>query len=463
MLESLGELGHSATPTADKPDLLGRHIKALVDGKNLVVTRSRSAMTGKFDDVPCRFLDLKSLPHEVVISSYSSLHKSDVRLVVASKSLQDTAAAISNNVALDPSQDRTLKALIIFRSPAKTGYFGKVSAIPEANSICANPLSASAIEAFIDCEYKFFVTRTLGFYTGERQDTLPIWRPMDFGNLIHNSMEHFLNDLSDRGELPDGKSMFIEAQVDNFFKDYLDEELKDFYAKGHDVWRAGFEALMERVRANLREFFATEFASLRATDELAVYASELGFGKEELEKDRTTLAFPGRKPVGLAGRIDRVDLNDAQDSAAVLDFKSGKLRKSELETDIGKPVSKGVNKGAIRRTKVQDLVYTVALRKKFPPLRNVEVTFAYISSGTKTEYVKAKWANENEPAEVKLAAILEQIYQAEDTAEFSVSHAAKIGDNTRCDVCQRLGWVAEQLRLDYAKRNGLAAGGDDDE
>jgi ATP-dependent helicase/DNAse subunit B len=255
-------------------------------------------------------------------------------LSLASKSLQDTAASVANNVALDPSQVRTLEALSIFRSPASTGYFGKVSGIPEANSIGANPLSASAIEAFIDCEYKFFVTRTLGFYTGERQDTLEIWRAKDFGNLIHNSMEHFLNDLSDRGELPDGKTKFSETQVDSFFKDYLDEELKDFYAKGHDVWRAGFEALMERVRANLRDFFATELSTLRSTDELAVYASELGFGTEEPEKDRTTLDVAGRKSVGLIGRIDRVDLNEDKNSAAVLDFKSGKLRKSDLEKEI---------------------------------------------------------------------------------------------------------------------------------
>jgi len=460
MLDSLGELGHGATATADKPDLLGRHLQALVDGKTLVVTRSRSAMVGKFDDVPSRFLDLESLPEEIVISSYSSLYKSEPKLIVASKSLQDTATSISNNADLDSSQVRTLQALSIFRSPANTGYFGKVSGIPEANSIGDNPLSASAIEAFIDCEYKFFVTRTLGFYTGERQDTLEIWRANDFGNLIHNSMEHFLNNLSDRGELPDGKTKFSKDQVDSYFTDYLDEELKDFYAKGHDVWRAGFQALLERVRANLRDFFDTELSSLRFTDELAVYASEFSFGKEEPEKERTTLTVNGRKPVGLVGRIDRVDLNDAKDSAAVLDFKSGKLRKSEVETGIGKPVSRGVNKGDIRRTKVQDLVYTVALRKKFPSLKNVEVTFAFISSGTKTEYVRAEWS---EPAEIKLAEILEQIYQAEDDAEFSVSHSAKIGDNTYCDVCQRLGWVAEQLRLDYAKQNGLVDGGDDDE
>jgi len=460
MLESLGELGHSATPTSDKPDLLGRQLKALVDGKNLVVTRSRSAMTGKFDDVPSRFLDLKSLPHEIVISSYSSLHKSDVRLVVASKSIQHTAASLANNIALDPSQVRTLETLSIFRSPANTGYFGKVSGIPEANSIGNNPLSASAIEAFIDCEYKFFVTRTLGFYTGERQDVLDIWRAKDFGNLIHNSMEHFLNDLSDRGDLPDGKTKFSEDQVNSFFKDHLDEELKDFYAKGHDVWRAGFEALMERVRANLRDFFATELVNLRSSDELAVHASELAFGKEELEKDRTTLAVPGREPVELVGRIDRVDLNSAKDSAAVLDFKSGKLRLSELQTAIGKPKTREPNKGIVKRTKVQDLVYTVALRKKFPSLNKVEVTFAYISSGTRTEYVKAEWA---EPAEDKLAEILEKIYQAEENAEFSVSHSSKIGDNTYCDVCQRLGWVSEQLRLEYMNKSGLVAGGDEDE
>jgi hypothetical protein len=460
MLESLGELGRSAIAATEKPDLIGRHLSAIVHGKPLVVTRSRSAMNGKLDNVPSRFLDRDLIPQEILLPSYTSLHTSGLDLTVASKSIQVTATSIAHNTDLDSSQVRTLEALSIFRSPANTGYFGQVDTIPEQNSIGANPVSASAIEAFIDCEYKFFVTRTLGFYTGEREDVLDIWRAKDFGNLIHNSMEHFLNDLSDRDELPDGKTKFSEGQVNSFFKDYLDEELKDFYAKGHDVWRAGFEALMERVRANLRDFFATELMNLRSADELAVHASELAFGKEELEKDRTTLAVPGREPVELIGRIDRVDLNSARESAAVLDFKSGKLRLSELQTAIGKPKSREPNKGIVKRTKVQDLVYTVALRKKFPSLNKVEVTFAYISSGTKTEYVKAEWA---EPAEEKLAEILEKIYQAEEHAEFSVSHSSKIGDNTYCDVCQRLGWVSEQLRLEYMNKSGLVAGGDEDE
>jgi len=460
MLGSLGELGQSVTPTAEKPDLIGKQLCALVDGKTLVITRSRAAMTGKLDDVPSRFLDLSSMPEETVVPSYSSLHRDGSGIIVAAKGVQDTATAIANNVALDADQIRTLVALSIFRLPSNTGYFGKVDVIPEQHSIAENPLSASAIESFIDCEYKFFVTRKLGLYTGERQDTLDIWRAKDFGNLIHNSMEHFLNDLANRGELPDGQNKFSEDQVNSFFTDYLDEELKDFYAKGHDVWREGFEALMERVRSNLRDFFATELGVLRAEEDLAIHASELAFGKEELEKDQTTLTVPGRKPVGLVGRIDRVDLNSAEDSAAVLDFKSGKLKKSEFNTAIGKPKEKEPNRGAVKRTKVQDLVYTVALRKKFPSLKKVEVTFAFISSGTKTEYVNAEWS---EPAEEKLAGILEKIYLAEDSAEFSVSHTSKIGDKTYCDVCQRLGWVAEQLRLDYAKENGLVAGGDDDE
>lgn len=462
MLLTLGELGRVSTATSDKPDQLGRQLASLVDGKDLIITRSRSAMVGKLDDVPSRYLSKASatFPEATVVRSFSSLYSSNSDLIVSSKAIQEISQSLAENETLDQAASRILAALSIFRAPTDKGYFGKISNIPEQHSVGSNGLSASAIEAFIDCEYKFFVTRTLGFYTGERQDALDIWRAKDFGNLIHNSMENFLNDLADRKELPEGQAHFTEAQVETFFSDYLAEELQAFYAKGHDVWRSGFEALMDRVNANLRDFFKTESAALRATHNLAVHAAELTFGKEELEEDRTQLPVPGRKPVGLVGRIDRVDMNDSQTLAGVLDFKSGKLKRPEYEKKIGKPKSREPNKGSVQREKVQDLVYTVALRQKFPSLTNIGVTFAFISSGTKTEYVNAEWA---EPAEGKLAAIVEQIFITEDNAEFPVTHSSKIGENTYCDVCQRLGWVAEQLRLDYVNQTGLIGVGDDDE
>jgi hypothetical protein len=273
-------------------------------------------------------------------------------------------------------------------------------------------------------------------------------------------MENFLNDLAEKNELPGGRERFTDAQIDSFFSEHLAEELKAFYAKGHDVWREGFEALMERVKANLRDFFKSESEALRDTNNLAVHAAELAFGKEGQDEDLTRLSVPGRKPIALVGRIDRVDMNESLTQAGVLDFKSGKLNKSEFEKQIGKPKSREPNKGLVKRGKVQDLVYTVALRQKFPSLTSVDVTFAFISSGTKTEYVSAEWA---EPAEVKLAEIVERIFIAEDNAEFPVTHANKIGENSYCDVCQRLGWVAEQLRLDYVNQAGLIGEGDDDE
>ena len=460
MLESLGELGQGATSVTDKPDLLGRQLSAIVAGKSLVITRSRSAMAGKLDDVPSRFLNLQSIPEATVIESFNHLRSASSDVPTTSRDIQAISKSLENDKALEPSQKRTLEALSIFRSPTGQDYFGKVSSIPELHSIATKGLSASSIEAFIDCEYKFFVTRTLGFYTGERQDTLEIWRAKDFGNLIHNSMENFLNDLSGRGELPKGQQPFTDSQVESYFANYLDAELKDFYAKGHDVWRSGFEALMERVKANLRDFFSSELGALRAPNDLAVHASELAFGNEEVEKDKTMLQVPGRKPVGLIGRIDRVDIDEDQIKAGVLDFKSGKLDASELKKQLGRPKERNPNKGLVQRTKVQDLVYTVALRQKYPSLENIEVTFAYISSGTKTEYVKAEWA---EPAESKLAGIVGQIYSAEDNSSFPVTHSSKIGENTYCDVCQRLGWVAEQLRIEYVDAAGIVGGGDDDE
>jgi len=450
MLEHLGELGQGTIATTEQSKVLGSNLISLLADKTPVITRSRAAMIGKLDNIPSRFLNIDSIKKKLVtVSSINELiQRNSVFPIVSATNINLAAYATAADKPKD-AQKLIAEALKVYRTPTTSGYFGVVHNFADNLSISKKFLSPTAIEGFMDCEFKFFVTKVLGIYTGDREDKLDDWRAKDFGNLIHNSMEEFLNDLAAKNELPDGESPFSEDQIDLYFSKYLQEGLADFYAKGHDGWRAGFEAHMTRVERNLRDFFKNEFSKVRSEKKLAVYASELAFGHEPDVKDRVTLDVPGRDPIQLVGRIDLLDLSADGKKAGVLDFKSGRYS-AEVESGLGRPKKSGPNKGLPVRTKVQDLVYSIAVRKRYKDLDSVDVHFAYIADGIETKFVKAAWADN---PETKLAEIVEDIYLAQDRGTFGVTHTSAITKETFCDVCRRLGWVAEQLRL-AGKANG---------
>jgi RecB family exonuclease len=457
MLKEIGELGKSVVPTQDKAKSLGANLLALLADTNPVIMRSRSGMLGKLDNIPSRFLDLEVQPfnYPTDIKSFSDLTSEAYSLPLAS----DSAVELLENDEKTPtaSQERALHALKVFRRPEAKGFFGDISGISVEHSLADTHLSASAIETFIDCQYRFFVTKRLGIYTGERGDELSEWRPKDFGNLIHNSMELFLRQLSSEDSLPDGESGFTQKQVNLYFDKYLAEGLEEFYAKGLDVWRSGFENHMERVKSNLRNFFAEEYSKIRATSKLAVHDTEVAFGKgTEIDVKVDT---PSGTSISLTGRIDRVDLSDDMKSAGVVDFKSGKYDASKVASELGRPGERAPNVGKVRRKKVQDLVYSIAVPKLYPSVQSVDVNFAYISNGEKTEFANAEWAKD---PETKLGAILENIVRAEFKGYYYVSHATAISSHTYCDICLRLGWVAEQLRLEHKELSANNGGDSDD-
>lgn len=461
MLAQLGELGKGAVPTLEKTNLQAANLAAVLKDAQPIIMRSRSAMIGKLDDVASRFLDSQAeyFGNEIKVASFDDLLKSSNTFPVVSRRI--TNLITNQKTDFTESQSRIKNALDIFRAPAGKKYFGNVRGFQPHESIDDGYLSASAIETFIACQYRFFVTKTLGIYTAEREDTLGSWRASDFGNLIHNSMEAFLNHLSENGTLPDGQNSFSQQNVDEYFNEFLEKELKLFYAKGHDVWRAGFESHLKRVKANLRNFFETEFIQLRSEARLAVHASEFPFGKDTANK--VEVKTPSGKSVQLSGRIDRVDLSEDGKSAGVIDFKSGKLDLPKILNELGKVRTSGQYKQQSHREKVQDLVYTLAVKQVIPPVDVVKVNFAYIANGSSTEYVFAAYAdnpNENFNPEEQLGALVEDIIDAEKLGIYKITHSGKITEYTHCDVCERLGWVAEQLSLEFKKENPVETGGE---
>jgi hypothetical protein len=349
---------------------------------------------------------------------------------------------------LTENEQRVLRALQEFRRPKFDSYFGNLEEYANSHGEVWGPseksISATAIEQFIKCRYGFFVKNGLGFYTGERKDSLGSWRSKDFGNLVHYAMETFINDLEEKERLPKAGEKFSEADVEAFFEVHLEGQLKAFYAKGHDVWRAGFETHMHRVSKILRHFFDSEQATLRGSLNLGVHASEFSFGYKDTPVVKVE-SLDGTS-VTLNGRIDRVDLSSDGKSAGVLDFKTGSVIDNEKK--IGKPPTRGANAGKSKRELVQDLVYTVALEKIFPTVQETTVNYAFIAASGVTEYVGAKWRDE---PKIQLAEFLQQMIDAGTSGLFPVGHGGDINEYSFCPACERLGAVAELVYEDANK------------
>lgn len=447
MLDSIGELGKGSIPLGEKNQQIGADFVAYLRDAQPIILRSRGAMLGKLDDIESRYL---ALPKELAtkVDSFESLYSVGLGLPLANQQLASILARRNSDDNSGKHEVRVLNALNEFRQPKFDNYFGNLAEHAKSSDGVWEPseksISATSIEQFIKCRYGFFVKSVLGFYTGERKDTLDAWRSKDFGNLVHYAMENFINDLKERDRLPKAGEVFSSADINEFFQVHLQAQLKTFYAKGHDVWRAGFETHMNRVTKILSHFFESEQARLREALSLGVESSELAFGYKGTPEVLTT-SIDGT-PVKLNGRIDRVDLSPDGKSAGVLDFKTGSHK--DYEKKIGKPLIRGVNAGKSSRELVQDLVYTVALTKIFPTVESTTVNYAFIAASGVTEYVEAKWREEPQQ---QLAEFLQEMIVAGSSGLFPVGHGGDVNEYSFCPACERLGTVAELVYADANK------------
>ena len=447
MLQFIGELGKGSIPVSEKNLQTGADFVAYTRDAEPIILRSRGAMLGKLDDIASRYLDL---PKESVIrvDSFESLYSSELDLPISNLNLTNVLARRNSDAELNEKEQRLVRALQEFRRPKFDAYFGNLEEYVNAHGAVWGPseksISATAIEQFIKCRYGFFVRTALGFYTGERKDSLDTWRSKDFGNLVHYAMETFIDDLEEEQRLPQAGEGFDQADVDAFFDIHLQAQLKAFYAKGHDVWRAGFETHMHRVSKILKHFFESEQTTLRSSFNLGVHASELAFGYEGTPQVEAK-SLDGTS-VKLNGRIDRVDLSSDGKSVGVLDFKTGSV--IDYEKKIGKPPTRGANAGRSKRELVQDLVYTVALEQIFPTVEETTVNYAFIAASGVTEYVGAKWRDE---PNIQLAEFLQQMIDAGSSGLFPVGHGGDINEYSFCPACERLGAVAELVYDDANK------------
>lgn len=243
-----------------------------------------------------------------------------------------------------------------------------------------NHLSASAIETYLKCPHKFFVTKVLGFKFEDDDDEVETLRALDYGSMVHKSLELFHHYCVDNQLMPNFGEPYSTQAVE-VFKSIFNNQCDEVIQRG----QAGWMPLFEQKRRNFlkltdlyfelehefrstapREKSTSRKVPLRPDLTLRPHLVEFSFdshGIMPLEISITSSNQTVRR-LFFKGLMDRVDKSAPDVHAGVVDFKTGRAdRLVDSRSEL-----------------IQHLLYSYALRKNAVDFANVLfVSFAYIT------------------------------------------------------------------------------------
>lgn len=246
-----------------------------------------------------------------------------------------------------------------------------------------NSLSASAVETYLKCPHKFFVTRILGFSFEDEDDEVETLRALDYGSLVHESLELFQNYCIQNQLVPDFGEPY-SAKAIEVFRKIFNDQCDQVIARGQAGWLPLFEQKRRNFLVLTDLYFEKEHEfrsmapkktvrskdlALRPEFVLRPHLAEYNFdskGMLPLEIQVTSSANNPKKLL-FKGQMDRVDKSISDTYAGIIDFKTSK---SDRIT-------------ASKEELIQDLLYSHALRKNLADFANVKfVSFVYLTLNT---------------------------------------------------------------------------------
>jgi RecB family exonuclease len=180
------------------------------------------------------------------------------------------------------------------------------------------PLSASALEDYARCPFRFFIYRVLrAAPIPEGGDDLD---PLARGNLYHKTLEAFFADRRDRGKLP----LLADDDDRQALERALESALTEFAAAERGGHPALFQVRLRRLRSEIWRLIVYESQKPIEPD-CSPALFEHPFGPVPITAAKNA-AVPGSDEeiaLHIGGVIDRIDLGPGR--ALVLDYKTGRL------------------------------------------------------------------------------------------------------------------------------------------
>ncbi len=292
-----------------------------------------------------------------------------------------------------PHLQRSLLAAQAAIEPRLTPWDGlvDVQARPEAAerlALTARETSATTLEAFGACPYRYFLKNALRLEPWEEPERRYELQGKDAGTLYHDVLEALFVELRDGGRLP------LDAAAVQWAAGRLDAllrpRLEALVAEGLVPHRALLEPLAARVRADVGELLERE--RRRAAAGYVPKAFEQTF-------EGVRLALPGGRELVLRGKMDRVDAARDPDRVRVVDYKTGAAPKNKAG---------GLEGGRA----LQLRVYNLALRQAYPRHRVEQAEYDYLTAKGGYLQVAAPATPESEAELARVVADYDELARA---------------------------------------------------
>ncbi len=241
---------------------------------------------------------------------------------------------------------RGLHATRARRSPAFTEWDGNLSGQPVPSPASGLPLSASGLQTWATCGYRYFLSYALGLSARNDPETVTSIDAAERGTLFHRILERFIDEAINRpGGAPGPTEAWTEADRTRL-TEIAEEEFLTWEAQGLTGRALLWAVEKELLLADLDELLAVD-AHHRAARGVSPVSTELSFGPTEVP---VQLEISGGRVVHFRGKADRVDAGNGRH--VVLDYKTGKGRGyDDLDDDpvqAGKTLQLGLYSEAAR-------------------------------------------------------------------------------------------------------------------
>ena len=215
---------------------------------------------------------------------------------------------------------RNLEAVRAHQAARRKRSFGPFDGIVPAQLVAARGtlegnLTATALEDFAVCPYRFFLSRVLGIRArGEPEQTLQI-APLQRGNLVHaildDLVQRFLESTTSWGEFLHGADAALQEIMERRF---------DELPTGVTGLPLSWDLIRDQVAAELAGYLGAEGRRGAGPGPAAAHAGGWTPVAAEHEFEGVPIAA-GTRQLHFSGRIDRIDRSGAH--LRIVDYKTG--------------------------------------------------------------------------------------------------------------------------------------------
>ncbi len=302
----------------------------------------------------------------------ASLDTSDVVAGLLASAREEEALAFAKELGRDHEAlargRRLQKAIHAFSDP---GVFdGLIGLVATSEAFVGGRISATALETYRLCGFKYFATRVLGLSEIETDEIESGLRADVRGQLAHKFLEAFYRRLTQDGASPISNT-WSQKDYDEVFESVVPVEVPADLTLPPLVWQATRKLLREELAR-----FVRDDVSRFAPDWQPTYFEKVVEG---------TLPAP-LGSTRWAAKIDRIDLSS--DGIRVVDYKTGRPFK-------GKTVSALAKKGERLQAPVYLSLVQATLEKLGQNKKNVEFQYRFVSAPAQSRTLnQQEWTDE---------------------------------------------------------------------